>query len=273
MENEIHAPVRPIRTLAGYVGGKRALAGTLCERIAAIPHGVYAEPFLGMGGVFFRRARRPRVEAVNDVSRDVITLFRVLQRHHRAFMDMLDWQIASRAEFERLASVDPQTLTDLERAARFLYLQRLTFGGKVTARSFGIAANQPARFDMGRLTPLLEAAHERLAGVYVECLPWRDFIARWDRPQTLFYCDPPYWGVERYYGSGFFPREDFEALAQTLRGLKGRFVLTINDVPEVRRLFDFARMEEAALNYWVGGGEPKKARELILMGGGADAGA
>lgn len=94
MENETRAPVRPIRTLAGYVGGKRALAGTLCERIAAIPHAVYAEPFLGMGGVFFRRSSRPKVEAVNDISEDVVTLFRVLQRHHRAFMDMLKWQVA-----------------------------------------------------------------------------------------------------------------------------------------------------------------------------------
>ena len=265
--------MRPIRTLAGYVGGKRALAGTLCERIAAIPHTVYAEPFLGMGGVFFRRSSRPKVEAVNDISEDIVTLFRVLQRHHRAFMDMLKWQVASRAEFERLCAVDPAALTDLESAARFLYLQRLAFGGKVTARSFGVAVEHPARFDVGRLTPLLEAAHERLAGVYVERLPWRDFIARWDRPGTLFYCDPPYWGVERYYGAGCFPREDFEALAQTLRGLKGRFVLTINDAPQARRLFAFARIEEATLNYWVGGGEPKRARELIVTGGGDAAGA
>lgn len=267
MGNKEFEPVRPIRTLAGYVGGKRALSGTLVERIAAIPHTVYAEPFLGMGGVFFRRPSRPKVEAVNDVSNDVVTFFRVLQRHHGAFMDMLKWQIASRAEFERLTQVDPATLTDLERAARFLYLQRLSFGGKVTGRSFGIATTHSAHFDVGRLAPLLEAAHERLAGVYLERLPWRDFIARWDRPETLFYCDPPYFGVENYYGDGVFPREDFEALAQTLQAIKGRFVLTLNDVPEVRRLFAFAAADEVSLNYWVGGGKPARARELIITGG------
>lgn len=269
MQNEPLVPVRPIRTLAGYIGGKKSLAATIVERIAAIPHAIYAEPFLGMGGVFFRRATRPKVEAVNDISEDVITLFRVLQRHHAAFMAMLTWQIASRAEFERLAKVDPATLTDLERAARFLYLQRLSFGGKVTARSFGVAATHPARFEVGRLTPLLEAAHERLAGVYIERLPWRDFIARWDRPQTLFYCDPPYWGVERYYGKDCFPREDFEALAATLAQVKGRFVLTLNDTPQVRRLFAFAAMEPVSLNYCAGGGKPVRARELIITGGNA----
>lgn len=254
-------------TLAGYVGGKRALAGRLVEIIAGVPHAIYAEPFLGMGGVFFKRARRPKVEAINDVNEDVITFFRILQRHREAFMDMLKWRVASRAEFERLCSVDPATLTDLERAARFLYLQRLSFGGKVAGRSFGVDTAQPARFDVGRLTPLLEAAHERLAGVYLERLPWREFIARWDRPETLFYCDPPYWGVEDYYGKGVFPREDFEALAETLARIRGRFVLTLNDVPQVRSLFAFAAIEEASLNYSTGG-KPVRARELIISGGG-----
>lgn len=90
--------VRPISTLAGYIGGKRALARALVPMIEAAPHTLYCEPFVGMGGVFFRRTSRPRVEAVNDKSRDVATFFRVLQRHYQALLDMLKWQITSRAE-------------------------------------------------------------------------------------------------------------------------------------------------------------------------------
>ena len=160
------------------------LAKTLAERIAAIPHTTNAEPFVGMGGVFLRREVAVRVEVINDASRDVITLFRVLQRHYQAFTDMLRWQMASRSEFERLLQIDPDTLTDLERAARFLYLQKLAFGGKVVGRSFGMATDQPSRFDVRKLGPLLEACHERLAGVWIECLPWQHFIERWDRPAT-----------------------------------------------------------------------------------------
>ena len=105
---------------------------------------------------------------INDRDRDVATFFRVLQRHYQAFMDMLKWQLTSRAEFERLRAQDGDTLTDLERAARFLYLQRLSFGGKVAGRSFGVDTTGPARFDTKRLAPLLEAIHERLAGVTME---------------------------------------------------------------------------------------------------------
>lgn len=260
-------PVRPLSTLAGYIGGKRALAKTLAPMIEAMPHTLYCEPFMGMGGIFFRRASRPAVEAVNDRSKDVATFFRVLQRHYQALLDMLKWQLTSRADFERLIRTDPDTLTDLERSARFLYLQKLSFGGKVGGRTFGISTTAPAKFDITRLVPLLEATHERLGGVYIECLPWRAFIERWDRPYALFFLDPPYWGVEDYYGKAMFARDEFEEMSDVLRGLQGRFILTLNDVPEVRRIFGWAAIEPVRLTY-TAAGWPTEGREVIITGGG-----
>ena len=266
MKNDNQSPVRPISPVAGYIGGKRQLSRTLVERISAIDHSIYAEPFLGMGGVFFKRTSRPKVEAVNDASKDVATFFRILQRHHQAFMEMLKWQLTSRAEFERLNKQDPETLTDLERAARFLYLQRLSFGGKVAGRTFGIDTSGPARFDTARLAPLLEAAHERLSGVWVECLPWQKFIQRWDRPGALFYLDPPYFGTEHFYGKELFARSEFEQLSVALKGLQGRFILSLNDVPEIRELFAWAEIEPVRLAY-TASGKATEAREVIITGG------
>lgn len=259
--------VRPIPTLAGYIGGKRLLAKTLVPMINTTPHQLYAEPFIGMGGVFFRRDNRPPVEAINDRSRDVATFFRVLQRHYQAFLDMLKWQITSRSEFERLAQTDPGTLTDLERAARFLYLQKLSFGGKVAGRTFGISTTGPSKFDLTRLVPMLEAAHERLAGVTIECLPWQGFITRWDRTHTLFFIDPPYFGVEDYYGKALYARAEFEELSTALQSIKGQFILTLNDVPEVRALFAWATIKPVTLGYSCGDA-PTIGKELIITGGG-----
>lgn len=211
-------PVRPISPVAGYVGGKRQLAKRLVEIISGIDHRSYCEPFVGMGGVFFRRDVRPRAEAINDLSRDVSTFFRILQRHYEPFLDLLRWRLASRADFERLMQTDPETMTDLERAARFLQLQRLSFGGKVAGRTYGVDARGPARFDVTRLVPLLEAAHERLSGVWIECLPYADFIRRYDHSSALFFVDPPYWGSEHYYGRDLFGRDQFAVLAAALRG-------------------------------------------------------
>ncbi|QGA56145.1 DNA adenine methylase [Brucella sp. 2280] len=256
--------VDPVSPPAAYIGGKRQLARLIGEKIAAVPHSLYAEPFVGMGGVFFRRTSAPRAEFINDRSGDVVNLFRILQRHYPQFMDTLRFQITSRREFERLKASDPATLTDLERAARFLYLQRLTFGGKVAGRSFGVNRDTGSRFNLTTLAPLLQDVHERLASVVIENLDWQVFIDRYDRPETLFYLDPPYWGTEDYYGKELFSRDQYEIMAERLAGLSGRFILSINDVPEIRSIFSAFRIENVALTYTAGGGKGKPVREVII---------
>lgn len=234
--------------------------------ISAIPHVTYAEPFVGMGGVFFRRTAAPKSEVINDRNGEVVNLFRILQRHYPQFMDTLKFQITSRREFERLKACNPSMLTDLERAARFLYLQKLAFGGKVNGQHFGVSLGRSARFNLTRLAPMLEDAHERLAGVVLENLDWSDFIDRYDRPGTLFYLDPPYFGSEDDYGKTLFGRDQFATMAERLRRLQGRFILSINDVPEIRETFRGFHVEEANLTYSVSGGKGTAARELLIAG-------
>ena len=229
-------PVDPVRPAAGYIGGKRNLSRRLVALIGAVPHHTYAEAFVGMGGIFLRRDRRPRAEVINDWSEDVSTFFRILQRHYVAFLDMLRFQLTTRAGFERLMRTDPATLTDLERAARFLYLQRLAFGGKVAGRSFGVAPGGPGRFDVSKLGP-------------------------------LFYLDPPYFGCEDDYGQGMFARAEFMLMADYLANLRGRFILSLNDTPEVRQIFARFTIQEAETTYTLPGSDSaKKAAELIISG-------
>jgi DNA adenine methylase len=262
--------VAPVSPVAPYLGGKRRLAKLIIERLGAIPHATYCEPFIGLGGVFLRRPWRAKAEVINDINRDVTNLFRVLQRHYVPLMDMLRWQLTSRAEFERLVATDPVTLTDLERAVRFLYLQRTTFGGKVTGRSFGVSVTSSARFDVTKLGAILEDVHERLAGVVIERLPYAELIRRYDRPGTLFYLDPPYAGGEADYGQGVFAPDDFERLAQLLSQIAGRFVLSINDTPEIRKVFREFALEEVETTYSIAGPAGKgrgKVGELLISNG------
>lgn len=211
--------IKAVQPVAPYIGGKRRLAKRLIEIQAGIPHRVYVEPFVGMGGVFFRRPWVSQCEVINDFSRDVSGLFRVLQRHYVPLMDMLRWQVTSRDEFERLKLSTPESLTDLERAARFLYLQRTAFGGKVKGQNFGVSTRS-ARFDIHALTETLQDVHRRLSRVTIECLPFADVIKRCDRPDALFYLDPPYWGNEGDYGAPF-QREDFRVLLDALESATG----------------------------------------------------
>ena len=256
--------IRPVAPAAGYIGGKRNLASRLVAMIERVDHDGYAEPFVGMGGVFLRRRSRPKVEVINDVSGDVVTFFRVLQRHYPYMIDMLRFRVASRAEFERLKATPAETLTDLERACRFLYLQRLAFGGKVSGRNYGVRTDTGSRFNVSKLEPLLADIHERLAGVVIEQLGYGEFIRRYDRAGMLFYLDPPYWGCEKDYGQDVFGRDDFDQLAAQLAGIKGKFLLSINDTPGVRATFAAFHMIEADTTYSVGAGAAVKAAELII---------
>lgn len=256
--------VQPVAPAAGYIGGKRNLASRLTAMIERIEHDGYAEPFVGMGGVFLRRKSQPKVEVINDASGDVVTLFRVLQRHYVYMIDMLRFRVASRSEFERLKAQRPETLTDLERAVRFLYLQRLAFGGRVDGRTFGVDKTQGARFNVSKLEPMLAEIHERLVGVVIENLDFGDFIRRYDRAGMLFYLDPPYWGCETDYGQDVFGRADFTRLAEQLAGIKGRFLLSINDTPGVREAFAGFHFVEAPTTYTIGAGASTRAAELII---------
>lgn len=267
MSSEHEAGRPPVgRPAFPYIGGKRILARTIIAAIAQIPHELYAEPFVGAGGIFLRRPEPARIEVINDRSRDVATFFRVLQRHEQPFLDMLRWQLSTRADFDRLLATDPKTLTDLERSARFLYLQRLAMAAKVEGRNFAVSRTTPARFNLTRLLPILEDIHERLARVVIECLPFEEFILRYDRPGALFYLDPPYYGCEDYYGRGIFARSDFERLAGILGALQGHFLLSLNDTLGVRRIFASFDLREVATTYSAGQANHHKARELLITG-------
>jgi DNA adenine methylase len=219
-----------------WLGGKRRLAVTIASRIERIPHTHYVEPFAGAAHVFFGKAPAES-ETLSDVNAELVNLYRVVQRHLDEFARQFRWALVSRAEFERHKSALPDTLTDVQRAVRFYYLQKLAFGGRSVAQSFGVDTQHPPRINLPRLEETLSAVHLRLAGVGLETGGWRACLARHDRPGALFYLDPPYWGSESDYGPGLFAREDFAALRDVLARLQGAFLLSLNDRPEVRALF------------------------------------
>jgi DNA adenine methylase len=264
------SPVGSCEPPAAWIGGKRRLAQRICAVLASTAHGSYAEPFIGMGGVFLRRRQRPPLEVMNDINGDIVTLFRVLQRFPEALMQELHWRPAIRSEFDRLLETRPADLLDIERAARFLYLQTLAFGGKATGQTFGVNARAPHNFDIGRIRKRIERLHERLAGVVIENLDWLAFITRYDRPETLFYLDPPYWDCEGDYGAGVFVQGDFQRMADKLRWAEGKFLLSINDRPELREIFAWADIEAVETRYSVGGGDTTAAAAELLIGRGVD---
>ncbi|MXW85113.1 MAG: DNA adenine methylase, partial [Boseongicola sp. SB0667_bin_21] len=201
--------VEPAEPIATYFGGKRLLAKRIIERIEAIPHDCYAEPFVGMGVVFLRRGKRPRCEILNDLNQDIVNLFRVVREHPDELNRQFEYMLSSRSEFFRITKIPLETMTDVQRAARYAYLQVHRFSGIPTTNSINTSSLDKAKFDPKRMRSRIDRVYRRLQGVRVECEDWSRFIERYDKPHTLFYLDPPYWGHEDDYGKGLFKREDF----------------------------------------------------------------
>lgn len=242
-----------------WIGGKRRLADTLLARFPA--HDCYVEVFAGGAALFFLRPPAD-VEVVNDINGDLVSLYRVVKHHLEEFVRQFKWALSSREVFKWLKDTPPETLTDVQRAARFFYLQQLAFGGKVEGQTFGTATTAPP-INLLRIEENLSAAHLRLASAYIENLPWHVCMERYDRPHTLFYLDPPYWQTEGYGVP--FPWAEYERMAQVMAGLKGKAILSINDHPDIRACFKAFEFETLAIDYTVGGAANRAQRgELII---------
>lgn len=248
-----------------WFGGKRKLAKDIIKIINQVQHICYAEPFVGMGGVFLRRTHKSKCEIINDFSRDVSNFFRVVQRHPDELLKHLELKVSSRDEFYRLKAIPPESLTDVERAARFIYIQRCAFAGKVIGNDFGLTTDGNGRFCTDLTFPMIKRLHKRIAAVQIMDIDWQDFIKRVDREYTLFYLDPPYFGHEDDYGKDMFNREQFVKMAVLLSDIKGKFILSINDTTEIRKWFCNFYIKEVGLTYTAAGGnKPKAAKELII---------
>jgi DNA adenine methylase len=215
-----------------YIGGKRRIAPLIAKLLP--PHVTYAEPLVGGGQVFFHKSRSP-VEVLNDLDGELVNYLRIVQQHSTELVRWLRHMVPSRALHELFSRQDPSQLTDVQRAARFLYLQKNSFGGRVTRRSFNIAVTKPPNYTPSRLPQIMDAAARRLEHTQIECSPYEAVIKRFDRPTTIFYLDPPY--ISRSLYRHNFRDDDFVRLAERLRTLRGRFLLSINDHPLSHALF------------------------------------
>ena len=252
-----------MKSFLAYLGGKSLLTGKIIPKIPE--HHCYCEVFAGAAWMLFKKDESA-VEIINDINTDLCTLYRVVKLHLEEFIRYLKWILVSRDEFVRFRQEAPESLTDIQRAVRFYYLLRCGYGGKVYKPSFNINTTRPSGLNLLRLEEELSAVHLRLSRVYIENKPYQEILERYDKPHTFFYLDPPYYGFEDFYGKGIFSNDDFARLSDHLSGLRGKFILSINDVPEIRQLFARFNIEPVKTSYMAAGANKKKhANELLVM--------
>lgn len=242
-----------------WIGGKRRLADLLIPRFPA--HKCYVEVFAGGAALYFLRPPAD-VEVINDSKGDLVNLYRVVKHHLEEFVRQFKWALSSREVFKWIQDTPPETLTDVQRAARFYYLQHQCFGAKLEGQTWGTATTAPP-VNLLRIEEQLSAAHLRLASTYIENLDWKECVKRYDRPHTFFYMDPPYWETEGYGTE--FPFSEYVAMADLMRSLQGKAIVSINDHPAIREVFAGFHMESLDITYTVGGGAKATPRKELVI--------
>ncbi|QLV87826.1 DNA adenine methylase [Citrobacter sp. RHBSTW-00678] len=227
-----------------WIGGKRRLARHILPLFPE--HTCYVEPFCGAAALYFMK-EPSKAEVINDINGELINLYRVIQHHLDEFVRQFRWALVSRDIYRWLQMTPAETLTDIQRAARFYYLQKQSFGGKLEGQTFGTGTTSPPRLNLLRIEEELSQAHLRLSRTTIEHLGWEACIKKYDRQHTLFYCDPPYWQTEGYGVE--FGFENYAAMAALGQTIKGRMIISLNDTEEMRRIFTGFHIETVDIRY------------------------
>ena len=251
-----------INSFMAWVGGKKALRD---EILARFPRNYkrYIEVFGGAGWVLFHKPPGNDFEVFNDFNGNLVNLYRCVREQPEALRNELRYMLNSRLDFEYMKGMlhSRAVLPDVRRAAYYYALIRYSYAAGTS--TFG---SQPHA--MWNNFPLIESAAGRLQKVVIENKDCVKLIRQYDRPESFFYCDPPYYNADQYYEAVSSDGFDHAGLADALLGIKGKFLLSYNDCPEIRALYDrpgivvegISRLSNSAQRYETG----KQYPELLI---------
>ncbi|MDH5185085.1 MAG: DNA adenine methylase, partial [Gammaproteobacteria bacterium] len=243
-----------------WMGGKSRLAKHILPLFP--DHKCYVELFAGGAALFYKK-EPVKVEVLNDLNGELVNLYRVAKHHLEEFVHQFNFALASRQMYEWEKMKVPETLTDIQRAARFYYLQKLAFGGKVSGQTYGTATTAPPKLRLADVGAELSESWQRLINTNIEHLDWQKCFTKYDRPHTFIYMDPPYWNTAGYGVD--FGMEQYEKMAMLMSAMKGKAIVSINDHPDMRQVFHNFRIKSVPVTYSVGGGNKQvKRKELII---------
>ncbi len=250
-----------LNSFMSWVGGKKALREIITLRLPADCER-YVEVFGGGGWVLFHKPPH-KFEIYNDLNPNLANLYRCVREYPDELCRELTYTLNSRLDFDYMREVlhSKTQIPDIRRAAYFYQIIRESYASGLD--SFGA---QP--HNMWRNFPLIHEAARRLQSVVVENKDCVKLIKQYDRPNTVFYADPPYYDTEDYYEDVGFAKADHVRLRDALMGISGKFLLSYNDCPEIRELYSIpgimiestTRLSNIAQRYEAG----KEYPELLI---------
>lgn len=243
-----------------WVGGKKLLRKEIAGRFPE-SYQKYVEVFGGAAWLLFYKEKHADSEVYNDINSNLVNLFKCVKYHKTAIEEELDYVLNARQTFQEYKEQkNIEGFTDIQRAARYLYLIRASYGAKLT--SFG-SSNR----DICNLIKLTDIK-KRLNKVVIENKSFEALIASHDKADTLFYLDPPYFKTEKMYDTGdfIFDKSQHIVLRDILANIQGKYILSYNNDAFIKELYKDFNIEEVcrSSNLAMKAGKNKIYKELII---------
>lgn len=248
-----------MNSFIAWIGGKKLLRKSIIELFPDEKDiDRYIEVFGGAGWVMFGKPPGNHLEVFNDINSNLINMYRCIKYHCAELQRELEWLIVSREQFFNYKSqIESSGLTDIQRAARYLYIIKASFGSD--RKTFGTNKK-----NLINTIDYLDDIRDRLKDVVIENMDFHRLIKVYDRPKALFYLDPPYLGTEKYYDNGF-SLDDHKRLCSLLHELHGKFILSYNDDDYIREMYsDFSIQSISRNNNIAAKSKPNEYKEIII---------
>ena len=215
-----------------WIGGKKSSRDIIIPRFPSF-YERYIEVFGGGGWILFGKPPGNDFEVFNDANSNISNLFYCVREHSSELIEKLRYVLNSREDFDRIKRIisEKAEIGDVQRAADFYQLIRYSYASGCD--SFG---GKP--HSMWSNFPLIEQASRRLQKVIIENKDFEKLISVQDSEMSFFYCDPPYFSTESYYSNVGFTSADHERLRDSLKNISGKFLVSYNDCPEIREIWD-----------------------------------
>lgn len=255
----------PLKGALPWVGSKRQLRDTILARIPD-DHTCYVEPFAGAAWVYLGK-QPSKVEVLNDLNGNLVNLYKIVRDRPLELFDTLWFMLPHRQSYQESKAVLQTPIEagqEVQRAALFYYHINNAFGAKFGG-GFAFSKVRPPRHVLGY--DLLIRLHERLQNTYLDALDFSRIFKNYDAPDTFFYLDPPYLlddGKKDKCYQHEFTWDDHVRLADAIKKLSGRWLLSYSDQPKIRELYRGCKIEETdPVNYTLSGRSQYK-RELLI---------
>lgn len=229
-----------------WVGGKSRMVKRL---LTVIPeHSGYVEVFGGAGWLLFGK-EPSKWEVLNDFDSNLMNFWSVIKNSPEQLINSFEYILVSRELFIEYKEIYKKNEYEdsIMRAHIFYYLVKVGFGSKIINPSFGTSKGK-SNLNVDKIHEDIMNTYERLKRVTIENKSFEDIIRIYDSPETLFFMDPPYRNTCDY-AVGHFEDGKYIKLSELCKGMKSKFIMTINNDELIKELFQDFNMIEHNVRY------------------------